>query len=159
MVFDTLFCNVYCGPWEQKGAHLKPVRRNLKSAYGRPEIISAYIRGYSQKEQTRQMAPVLYTSGEGRGGERMDRAGVKKGKERWMVKMSLCVFVYPSLSLCCLQTLSLTSSVLFYVMTPDKFISDWDKNGISEWFPLSHPHALHTLHTPTHFTHFTHSHM
>ena len=40
----------------QEGAHFKPVRRNLKSAYDRPEIISAYIQ---REVDLKRMAPLL----------------------------------------------------------------------------------------------------
>ena len=40
----------------QEGAHLKPVQRNLKSAYDRPEIISAYIQ---REVDLKRMAPLL----------------------------------------------------------------------------------------------------
>ena len=36
--------------------HLKPVQRNLKSAYDRPEIISAYIQ---REVDLKRMAPLL----------------------------------------------------------------------------------------------------
>ena len=40
----------------QEGAHLKPVRRNLKFAYDRPEIISAYIQ---REVDLQRMTPLL----------------------------------------------------------------------------------------------------
>ena len=43
----------------QGGAHLKPVQRNLKSAYDRPEIISAYIQ---HEVDLKRMAPLPATA-------------------------------------------------------------------------------------------------
>ena len=46
----------------------------------------------------------------------------------------MLVPLYPRMYIICLQTLSLTSSVLFFIMTRDRFNSDWDKGGIGTGF-------------------------